>query len=76
MRRPRTRLLATLAFFPERYGEGLIPMSLQVLAKKSVPPAIFVKHQLMTPANVDHLYPTDAVRQTAEMTMASLGDTA
>jgi len=76
LRRPRTRLLASMAFFPERYGEGLISVALQILAKKSVPPAVFVKHQVMTPANVDHLYSTDAVRQTAEMTMASMGDTA
>jgi ribose transport system substrate-binding protein len=65
-----------MAFFPERYGEGLISVALQILAKKSVPPAVFVKHQVLTPANVDHLYPTDAVRQTAGMTTASIGDTA
>lgn len=76
LRRPRTRMLASMAFFPERYGEGLISVALQILAKKSVPPAVFVKHQLLTPANVDHLYATDAVRQTAELTMASMGDTA
>jgi ribose transport system substrate-binding protein len=76
LRRQRTRMLASMAFFPERYGEGLISVALQILAKKSVPPAVFVKHQLLTSANVDHLYPTDAVRQTAEMTMASMVDTA
>jgi ribose transport system substrate-binding protein len=76
LRRPRTRMLATIAFFPERYGEGLISVTLQLLAKKSVPPAVFVKHQLLTPANVDHLYPTDAVVKTAEMTTASMGDSA
>jgi hypothetical protein len=26
-----------------------------------VPPAIFVKHQLVTRDNVDHLYPNDAL---------------
>jgi ribose transport system substrate-binding protein len=65
-----------MAFFPERYGEGLIQVALQILAKKSVPPAVFVKNQLLTPANVDHLYPTDAVVQTAELTTALMGDTA
>lgn len=74
LRRSPTRMLASLAYFPERYGEGLIAVALQILAKKSVPPAVFIKHQLITSANVDHLYPTDAVRQTAEMTTASLGD--
>jgi hypothetical protein len=28
-----------------------------------VPPAIFVKHQLVTPENVDHIYPNDRLLQ-------------
>ncbi len=76
LRRPRTRLIASVAYFPERYGEGLIAMAMQILSTKSVPPAVFIKHQLISPANVDHLYPTDAVVQTAELTAASLGDSA
>lgn len=76
MRRPRTRLLASVGYFPEKYGEGLVSLAVQILAKKSVPPAVFIRHQLMTPANVDHLYPTDAVRQTAELARSVIGDTA
>jgi ribose transport system substrate-binding protein len=30
-----------------------------------VPPAAFVKHQLITPDNVDHFYPNDSLLQTA-----------
>ena len=30
-----------------------------------VPPAVFVKHQLVTPENVDHIYPNDRLMQTA-----------
>jgi hypothetical protein len=26
-----------------------------------VPPAVFVRHQLITPENVDHHYPNDAL---------------
>jgi len=29
-----------------------------------VPPAVFVKHQLITPENVDHFYPNDSLLQT------------
>jgi hypothetical protein len=28
-----------------------------------VPPAVFVKHQLVTPETVDHIYPNDRLLQ-------------
>jgi len=59
LRVPRTRLIGSVAYFPEKYGEGVIRLALDLLAKKTVPPAVFTKHQLMTPENVDHLYPND-----------------
>jgi ribose transport system substrate-binding protein len=61
MRTPRTRLIGSVAFFPERYGEGLIRLALDILAGRSVPPAVFIKHQLITPENVDHYYPNDSL---------------
>jgi len=75
LRRPRTRMVASVAYFPEKYGDGLIAMALQILNNKSVPPAVFIKHQLMTPANVDHFYPTDGLQGSAEMTTVLLGGT-
>lgn len=59
LRRPGTRLIGSVAYFPERYGDELIPLALSVLQKKPVPPASFVKHQLITPKNVDLVYPLD-----------------
>lgn len=59
LRRPGTRLVGSVAFFPERYGDELIPLALGILEKKSVPPATFVKHQLLTPKNVRLVYPLD-----------------
>ncbi|MEJ7708342.1 MAG: hypothetical protein WKF84_00395 [Pyrinomonadaceae bacterium] len=57
LRRPGTRLIGSVGYFPERYGEELIPLALTMLQKKPVPPAIFVKHQLITPKNVGLFYP-------------------
>lgn len=71
LRRPRTPMIATVGYFPEKYGEGLISLALQVLSKKSVPPAVFIKHQLITAGNVDHFYPTDALRAVEETTRLS-----
>ena len=37
LRRPGTRLVCTVAFFPERYGEQLVPLALNILQKKAAP---------------------------------------
>ena len=59
LRRPGTRLVGSVAYFPERYGEELIPLALNILRKKPAPATLFVKHQLITPRNVDLIYPLD-----------------
>lgn len=59
LRRPGTRLVGSVAYFPERYGEELIPLALNILSQKPVPSTVFVKHQLLTPRNVDLVYPLD-----------------
>jgi ribose transport system substrate-binding protein len=59
LRRPGTRLVGTVAYFPERYGDEIIPLAIAILQKKSVPATVFVKHQLITSRNVDLIYPLD-----------------
>ena len=61
LRETRTPLIGSVGFFPERYGDGLIRLALEILAKRPTPPALFIKHQLITPENVDHFYPNDAL---------------
>jgi ribose transport system substrate-binding protein len=61
LRRTGTRLIGSVAYFPERYGEELIPLALNILRRKPAPTAVFVKHQLLTPRNVDLVYPLDTV---------------
>ncbi len=63
LRQPATRLVGSVAFFPERYGPDLIRVSLDILNKKPVPPAVFVDHKLLTPTTVDHFYPNDQLLQ-------------
>ena len=63
LRQPNTRLLGSVAFFPERYGEDLIRVSLDILNRRPVPPAVFVEHKLITPRTVDHFYPNDSLTQ-------------
>jgi ribose transport system substrate-binding protein len=61
LRTPGTRLVASVAYFPEKYGDGLIRLALDILGNKAVPPAIFTSHQVITPENVDHFYPNDGL---------------
>ena len=62
LRRPGTHLIGSVGYFPERYGDELIPLAISILQKKPVPSAVFVKHQLITPRNVGLLYPLKTER--------------
>jgi ribose transport system substrate-binding protein len=57
MRSPRTRMIGSIATFPERYGDNLIQMALDILRRKPVPPAVYAPIQLVTPHNIDKFYP-------------------
>src|SRR5829696_4745477 len=59
LRRPGTRLVGSVAYFPERYGDELISLARAILQKKHVPSAVFVEHQLITPKNVGLIYPVE-----------------
>jgi ribose transport system substrate-binding protein len=61
LRSARTRLIASVAYFPEQYGDGLVRLALDILVRKPVPPAVFTRHQIITPENVDHFYPNDSL---------------
>jgi ribose transport system substrate-binding protein len=60
MRRPSSRLVCSIAFFPETYGASLIKIATDILDGKPVPPATFIQHELVTPANVNQVYPNDS----------------
>jgi len=61
LRQPRTPFIGSIGYFPEQYGDGLIKLALDILARKAVPPAVFVHHHVITRENVDHYYPNDAL---------------
>jgi ribose transport system substrate-binding protein len=63
LRVPKTRFVGSVAYFPERYGEDIIRVSLDILNQRPVPPAVFVEHKLITPGTVDHYYPNDGLEQ-------------
>jgi len=64
LREPGTRLVGSVAYFPEKYGEQILAVALDILHRRPVPPAVFVKHQLVTPETVNHIYPNDELMLT------------
>jgi ribose transport system substrate-binding protein len=69
LRRQNSRLVGSVSYFPERYGDDLIPLALDLLNRKHVPPAIFIKHRMIDAANVDHYYPNDGLLWSGEMAL-------
>jgi len=65
LRQPRTPLIGSVAYFPERYGEELLGLALDILARRPTPPAKFVRHQVITPANLERYYPNDPLMRAA-----------
>jgi len=63
LRQPKTRMIGSVAYFPEKYGDGLIQLSLDILHQRQVSPAVFVEHKLITPTTVNHYYPNDGLEQ-------------
>lgn len=57
MRKANSRLIGSVAYFPERYGEQLVALALDVLTQRApVPNAVFIRHQLLTRNNLQQHY--------------------
>lgn len=48
--------VASVGYFPERYGNYLIPLALMQLAGKSVPATVLVNHAMVTKDNICNFY--------------------
>jgi ribose transport system substrate-binding protein len=66
MRRINSRLIGSVSYFPEQYGEAVISLAMDKLQGRDVPPASFVKHLMITRENVDVIYPNDKLMSMAD----------
>jgi ribose transport system substrate-binding protein len=57
LRRPGSPLVGPFTYFPERYGKQLLPLALAILNGTPTPPAVYVRHVLVTQRNVGRMYP-------------------
>lgn len=58
IRNPASRFIASIAYFPERYGSRLIRLSQSILNREPVPPAVYTEHVVLDRANIDEYYGT------------------
>lgn len=72
LRRANTRMVGTVAYFPERYGEELVALALSILQQRPVPAINYMRHQLLTPRNVALVYPLDDVLSACRKTSDEL----
>lgn len=59
LRRPGTRLIGTVGFFPETYGESIMQLADNLLSYRPKSSMVFTKHRLITAENVNDYYPND-----------------
>jgi ribose transport system substrate-binding protein len=57
IRRRNSRMIASVAYFPERYGPNLVRLAMEVAAGRQVSPAVYTEHLLLDRQNIDRLYP-------------------
>jgi ribose transport system substrate-binding protein len=57
IRRRNSRMIASVAYFPERYGPNLIRLAGDIAAGRPVPPALYTDHTVLDRKNIDRFYP-------------------
>jgi ribose transport system substrate-binding protein len=50
-------IIGSTAYWPERYGEKLIPLAVKILQGEAVPPAVHIDHEFIDAGNIDAFYP-------------------
>ena len=58
-----------MGYFPERYGNFLIPMALSELAGNALPPTVLMTHVMVDKGNVCEFYPDFDCVEGAGMTI-------
>jgi ribose transport system substrate-binding protein len=57
IRHPDSCIIGSTAYWPERYGEKLIPLAVKILQGEAVPPAVHIDHEFIHAGNIGAFYP-------------------
>jgi ribose transport system substrate-binding protein len=55
---PFKNWIGDTAYFPQRYGQNIVPALVNLIKGKKEPRFLYTKHQLLTPKNIATIYPT------------------
>lgn len=55
----RSRLMGSVSFFPEKYGDDIVRLALDILHRRPAPPAVYAQHRLLTRENLRRFYPAE-----------------
>jgi ribose transport system substrate-binding protein len=50
LRDPQSRIIGSTAYWPEQYGEKIIPLALRIMRGEPVPPAVYMEHTFVRAA--------------------------
>ncbi len=59
IRRTDSRLIGSVAVFPERYGQAIMEIAHDIVHGRKVPPAHYAEHELITAQNINSVYAAD-----------------
>jgi ribose transport system substrate-binding protein len=57
IRQKGSRLIASVAYFPELYGSRLLPLASALARGEPVPPAVYTEHRVLDRHSVNSVYP-------------------
>lgn len=60
IRRNDSPLIASVAYFPERYGDRLAALAMSMLSREQTPLAVYTDHVLLDAHNIARYYPSES----------------
>ncbi len=57
LKKTDSRIIGSTAYWPEQYGEKIIPLALKILRGEPVPPAVYMEHMFITTETVAAMAP-------------------
>jgi len=57
LRKPKNCWIGSTAYFPEHYGDYIIPMCVDLIEGKPVPKMVTLDHVFITKKNINEYYP-------------------
>jgi ribose transport system substrate-binding protein len=55
---PFKNWVADTAYFPERYGDTVVPLLLSLIDGQKEPKFVYINHRVVTPQNIKQIYPS------------------